>query len=129
MRLSRLLVLPALLVGVAGSIIPSAQARPAAALKVAVAVSPNPVSYNTDAYLSVATAPGATCTSKMEYNNGSTPSNWQNQYKDKWYKAARNGVIIWTWTFKSRHLSSSKATVTCKSGSATATTIYTFKLQ
>jgi hypothetical protein len=128
MRSSRVLVLPAFLVGMAG-IIPGAFAHPAAALKAAVAVTPNPVPYNTNAYISVATVPGAKCMSTNVYNDGSTPTNWQNQYKNKWYKAAKNGVVIWTWTFKKRHLSSGKTTVTCTSNGITAHSTLVYKVK
>jgi hypothetical protein len=121
-------VLLALIVGVAGSGA-TAHAMPAAApLKAAVAVSENPVQYNSDVYLSVATEPAATCVSKVVYNDNSQPSNWQSQYKNKSFRAARNGVIIWTWHFKKRGLSSARATVTCTKSGATTSTTLVFKL-
>jgi hypothetical protein len=128
MRILRVLILPALLLGMAGSI-PGAFAAPAAAtpFKVEVAVTPNPMSYNTDAYVSVATVPSAVCESNVVYNNGSTPTNWQSTYKNKWYPAARNGVIIWAWTFKARHLSSGRATVTCRDNGKTVAVVTTFR--
>jgi hypothetical protein len=123
MRVLRVLVLPGLLVGLAGGL-PSAFAQPAAAIKVLVAVSPNPVTFNNDAYVSVATMPNALCSSSVVYNGGSVPTNWQSEYKNKNFKAARNGVVIWTWTQKKRGISGGKATVTCTSnGSRTSTTI------
>lgn len=128
MRISRVLILPALLVGMAGSI-PGAFARPAAAIKVAVAVTPNPIPYDTNAYLSVATTPGALCTSSLVYNDNSVPTNWQSTYKGKAFKAGRNGVVVWGWTFKKRHLSSGKATVSCTSNGITARTTMVFKVK
>ena len=128
MRILRVLILPALLAGTIGSI-PSAFARPAAALTAAVAVTPNPIPFNTAAYVSVVTTPGAMCTSSVVYNDGSVPSNWQNQYKNKAYKAARNGIVAWQWTFKKRRLSSGKATVTCTSNGITAHTTLVFKVK
>jgi hypothetical protein len=127
MRILRVLILIAVLVGVTSSI-HGASARPASAIKVAVAVTPNPISYGSSAYVSVATVPGAMCTSSVVYNNGSTPSNWQGTYKGKAFRAGSNGVIIWTWTFKARHLSSGKATVTCTSNKVTTSSTTTFKL-
>lgn len=98
MRIVRVLLLAGLLVG-ASVAAPGTSAQPAAAggPTMSIAVTPDPMPKDTDAYVSVLTSPGVSCYANVIYVNGQVPTMFQNSYHSNSYRAASNGVIAWLW--------------------------------
>jgi hypothetical protein len=95
----RTLMLASLAVGLCVAA-PRASARPAAATAgppMSIAVTPNPMTQNTAAYVSVLTNPGAACSASVIYSTGQVPTAFQTTYYNKSYVAASNGVVAWPW--------------------------------
>jgi hypothetical protein len=93
-----------------------------------VAVTPNPMPYDSDVYVSVVTAPGALCTAKVVYGDGTQPHAFLNTYNHHSYVAARNGAIAWFWHQKSKAKGGS-AVVTCAHASAHASGVFNFVIK
>jgi len=129
MRVIRALILACLMAGVIGGI-PSTFARQAAAITVAVAVTPTNVTFKSWAYLSVATSPGALCTSSVKYNGGSIPTNWSSggKFDNKPFVAAKNGVVAWRWQQGKRGISGGTARVSCTLNGSTVSQTIAFKV-
>jgi hypothetical protein len=93
-------MLAGLLIG-ASVAAPRTSASPVAAaggaVPMSVAVSPSPMPYNTDAYVSVLTTPGAACRASVVYSTGQVPDAFTGKYYQKSYIAASNGVVAWPW--------------------------------
>jgi chitodextrinase len=120
MRIFRVLILAGLLAA-ASVAVPRTSAHPAAAggPPISVAVTPDPMPMNTDAYVSVLTTPGASCHASVIYSTGQVPRAFQTTYYQKSYVAASNGVVAWPW-HQDVSAAAGWATVTClKGGHAT----------
>jgi hypothetical protein len=83
--------------------------------------------YNTDAYVSVVTVPGAICSVKVVYGDGTQPQQFVDTYSRHRYVAARNGAIAWFWHQKSTAKGGS-AVVTCGRAGARATGVFNFTI-
>lgn len=109
MRIIRALALAGLLLGATVAVpVSSAHHATATTLAVAVAVSPEPVVNNAEAYVSVRATVGAACTASVTYSNNQHPSSFSSSTS---YTTASNGVIAWFWN----------PGVNAKGGVATAT--------
>jgi hypothetical protein len=126
----RALVLACLMAAVIGGIPTTLAHRAAAALTVEVAVTPTTVTYKGWAYVSVATAPRAVCTSKVMYDGGSVPTNWSSggKYYKKAFVAGSNGVVAWQWQQGKRKISGGTATASCTLNGSTVSKSVAFKV-
>jgi hypothetical protein len=101
MRTIRALMLAGLLVAAsltsASTAVHPAAAATNAGPAMSIAVTPNPMHNNTDAYVSVLTTPGASCHASVVYTTGQVPSSFSGTYYQKSYLAASNGVVAWPW--------------------------------
>jgi hypothetical protein len=128
MCLKRVPIVACVLVGLSAGL-PRLDARAVSVpLSEKVAVTPNPMVYNTDAYVSVVTAPGAACIAKVVYGDGTQPEQFKNVYSHHSYVAARNGAIAWFWHQKSKAHGGS-AVVTCSHAGAHASGVFNFVIQ
>lgn len=99
MRTVRALMVASLLIAasLASANIPIQTASAAAGPPMSLAVTPDPMHNNTDAYVSVLTTPGASCHASVVYTTGQIPKAFQGEYYQKSYLAASNGVVAWPW--------------------------------
>jgi hypothetical protein len=124
----RVLIVVTVLIGVsAGLPRPYAHAM-SVPLSEQVAVTPNPMHCNSDAYVSVVTTPGAICTAGVMYGDGTQPHAFLNTYNHHSYVAARNGAIAWFWHQKSK-AKGGTALVTCAHAGAHASGVFNFVIQ
>jgi hypothetical protein len=96
MRIIRVLILAGLLAGATVAVpVSSAHNATAGTLAAKVAVSPSPVTNNSEAYVSVLTTAGASCSAAVTYSDKQHPSSFAAKTT---FTAASNGVIAWFWT-------------------------------
>ena len=84
--------------------------------------------YNSDAYVTVVTTPGAICAAKVVYGDGTQPHAFLATYNHHRYAAARNGAIAWYWHQKSK-AKGGTAMVTCADAGAHASGFFNFVIE
>jgi hypothetical protein len=128
MRSTSVLIVASVLAGVAADLpCQYAQAKPVP-FHEQVAVTPYPMPYDSDAYVTVVTVPGAVCAAKVVYGDGTQPQKFLDTYNRHTFVAARNGAIAWFWHQKSKAKGGS-AVVTCTHAGAHATGVFNFVIQ
>ena len=104
----------------------AAGSAPAASLSVKITSLPASVAPGSKATLTAVTAPGATCSARVEYASGTVSAAAGLKPQPV---AGSSGGVSWTWTVgTSTGAGTSTATVTCSLGGATASIAGTFRV-
>jgi hypothetical protein len=124
----RVLIVVSVLAGVSAGLPRLNAHAKAVPLSEQVAVAPYPMPYNSDAYVTVVTAPGAVCSAKVIYGDGTQPKEFVDNYNHRSYVAARNGAIAWFWHQKSS-AKGGTALVTCAHAGAHVSGVFNFVIK
>jgi hypothetical protein len=124
----RVLIVASVLAGVSADLPRLSAHAKAVPLSEQVAVTPYPMPYNSDAYVTVVTVPGAVCSARVIYGDGTQPPEFVSTYDHHSYVAARNGAVAWFWHQKSK-AKGGTAAVTCAHAGAHVSGVFNFVIR